>query len=169
MTATFFFRRSFLVLLIATLITALRLSRTHGTPPSSDCARADVEHDVLDSIALCTSALLVILNYLFFRRAGPSSSIRDAFLDFTLSSRVYRCVRRRRPDHRTSHSGTGRLRGVLTEPLQTVTNNCGGTIWPAMADIGGSPGSFQGWEASPGFSKTLNVEGNFVGRICTPS
>jgi hypothetical protein len=157
------------VLLIATLITALRLSRTHGTPPSSDCARADVEHDVLDSIALCTSALLVILNYLFFRRAGPSSSIRDAFLDFTLSSRVYRCVRRRRPDHRTSHSGTGRLRGVLTEPLQTVTNNCGGTIWPAMADIGGSPGSFQGWEASPGFSKTLNVEGNFVGRICTPS
>jgi hypothetical protein len=50
-----------------------------------------------------------------------------------------------------------------------VTNNCGGTIWPAMADIGGSTGAFQGWEASPGFSKTLNVEDNFVGRICTPS
>jgi hypothetical protein len=111
MTATLVSRRSFLGLLIATLITALRLSRTHGTPPSPDCARADIEHDVLDSIALCTSALLVILNYLFFRRAGPSSSIRNAFLDFILPSRVYRCVRRCRPDYCTSHSGTGRSCG----------------------------------------------------------
>jgi hypothetical protein len=100
-----------------------------------------------------------------YSRKSHSSRRRLSFLTFALLTAAVAA------SHEIQRNSPSQILPRIVSPRATkniplkITNNCGETIWPAIASQTGTGPETGGFELKPGTSKNLTVGGDWQGRV----